>query len=111
MNRTAWWTLLLGTTAATALAGPALAQSPIATAPAETTSLTEIVVMAQRRAENLQSVPVAVTAVTAESAKAAGITDTSSIAQLVPGFRFDRSANNGITFLRGGGHHLRHAGQ
>ena len=73
---------------ATFHAGPALAQSE---APAAATSAQvpigepEIVVTARRRAERLQDVPVAVTAVSGDSLRAANIVQVQDIQQKVPG--------------------------
>jgi iron complex outermembrane receptor protein len=67
------------------------------------TGLQEIVVTANRREQNLQSVPIAVTAVTAQTAGEMGITDTQSLAGAIPGLNFNRQANSSIPFLRGVG--------
>jgi len=48
----------------------------------------EIIVTARKRAENLQSVPVAITAFTAEDIQDAGIDNVEDIALLTPGFTF-----------------------
>ena len=46
--------------------------------------LTEIVVTAQKRSENLQDVPLAVSAISGDSLKSRGITDTSSLMGALP---------------------------
>ena len=67
---------------------PALAQSAPATAPGANTSTTggleEIVVTAQKRSENLQKVPIAITAFTNETLERKGITDISSLGKFAP---------------------------
>lgn len=69
---------------------PSVAQAQAATEPAagEEASadggLADIVVTARRREENLQSVPVAVTAFTAETISEKGITDRTSLAENTP---------------------------
>ncbi|WCT73507.1 TonB-dependent receptor [Sphingomonas naphthae] len=92
----------------TALLGamPVLAQTaPPATpaAPAAQAGLDEIVVTAQRRAENLQKVPIAVTAVTANSLKNSGVNATADLPQLVPSVQVTRSGPSGLFFIRGVG--------
>ncbi|MET0983820.1 MAG: TonB-dependent receptor [Steroidobacteraceae bacterium] len=80
----------------------ALAQTPPSTAP-EVSVLEEVVVTANRRAENSQKVPIAVTAITAESATAVGITDMQSLANAVPGLRIDRATSTALPYIRGVG--------
>lgn len=77
---------------ATALpAGPALAAQ-----------LEEVVVTAQRRAENLQDVPVAITALGQDSIEKADIRDLTDIATRVPGLSFSPfSPGQNILSLRG----------
>src|ERR1700759_4764956 len=65
----------LAAEAAPADAGGAAAQAPM---------LDEIVVTAQKREQNLQSVPLSVTAVTGQTLKQAGIVDMKGIAALTP---------------------------
>jgi iron complex outermembrane receptor protein len=49
----------------------------------------DIVVTAQRRSENLQNVPVAVTALTPETLAVAGVTSTDDLKALTPGLNFN----------------------
>lgn len=69
---------------------PSVAQAQSATEPAASeeadagAGLSDIVVTARRRAENLQSVPIAVTAFTAETIAEKGITDRTSLADNTP---------------------------
>jgi iron complex outermembrane receptor protein len=61
----------------------------------------EIVVTAQRRSENLQSVPISVTAVTGRTLEALGVSDTTTLSQVVPGLDISRQSAAGTPFLRG----------
>lgn len=72
---------------AAASAASSDADSPVETAgpPAGTAQLEEIVVTSQRRAENLQDVPVSVTAYDQSSIAKFDITDVRDIARLTPG--------------------------
>lgn len=73
---------------------PALAQeTPAEEPPAETDfGSNEIVVTAQKRTERLQDVPLAVTAVTAESLSNRQINDAASLVQAVPSLTFQQGA-------------------
>lgn len=66
------------------LPSTALAQTTTAAAVEETGGLGEIVVTARRREENLQEVPIAVTAFSSEAIEAKGITDRTSLADNTP---------------------------
>lgn len=70
----------------------------------------DIVVTAQRREENLQTVPLAITAISGDTLKTRGVVDMSRLNEFVPGFSFGqtgsdvrpamrgvRTANNGVT--------------
>ncbi len=63
-------------------ASPAWAQE--AAAPEDEEGLTEIVVTAQKRAQNLQDVPAAVSAFSAEDMQARGVTETSDLMGTLP---------------------------
>lgn len=65
--------------------------------------LDEIVVTAQRRAENLQEVPIAVSAVTANTLSEVGIEATNALPQIVPSVQMTRSGPSGLFFVRGVG--------
>src|SRR5581483_9199100 len=56
---------------------------------AEETGLEEIVVTAQRRSENIQNVPIAVSAFTSEALQSKGITDVHALSNLTPGVNLD----------------------
>lgn len=74
------------------------AQQAQATQP---TAVEEIVVTAQRRRENLQDVPITVTAVSAESLAATGVTNTADLVNVVPGMLVQTSAGYSLPHLRG----------
>jgi iron complex outermembrane receptor protein len=65
------------------------------------TALAEIVVTAQRREENLQTVPIAVTALSAETLTKNDIRDLSRVELLTPGFSFGRSGSDARPAIRG----------
>lgn len=67
----------------------------------ETTTVEEIVVTAQRRAENLQDVPVAVTALSSETLRDNDIRDLSRVEVLTPGFTFGKSGSDARPAIRG----------
>lgn len=59
----------------------------------------EVIVTANRRAENLQTVPTSVSAVTAEELKDLGVTSTTAIAQYVPGVQLMTVNSNTDNFF------------
>lgn len=81
----------------TGVASPIYAQS----APSEQSGITEIIVTAQRREENLQDVPISVSAFTAEQMAERGTTDISRLEGQVPGFTFGRSGSDARPAIRG----------
>ncbi|GAA0612755.1 TonB-dependent receptor [Brevundimonas kwangchunensis] len=106
MNRLVKTALLAGA-AWTALSGVALAQNAQpASQEQEATSLGEVVVTARRRAEALQDVPVAVTAVTAQQLENRGSADITELARSTPSLTLNsaRGSNSTlISFIRGVG--------
>lgn len=93
---------LAGSVAAIAigLSSPALAQDEAADqAASNDDGIAPIVVTAQRRAQNMQDVGVSVTAVTAETLRAQGITESNDLAKLAPGVVFDSSAGGSVNAL------------
>lgn len=100
--------LILGCAVAMPLL-PALAQTASAPAPAAAASsatLQEVVVTARRRAENLQNVPLAVTAVTADAIEARDVTSLTDLAAFVPNMKIsaDRATSSTINvYIRGVG--------
>lgn len=65
--------------------------------------LEEIVVTAQRRAERLQDVPIAVTALTSEALESSGVGGTNALPQIAPSVNLGRSGPSGLFFIRGVG--------
>src|SRR5690349_1752590 len=88
------------TTALTGVSTQALAQE---TATVESTGVGDIVVTAQRREENLQDVPISVTAISNETLQAVGVGGTTSISQIVPSVQVTSSGPSNIFFMRGVG--------
>ncbi|MCP3730606.1 TonB-dependent receptor [Sphingomonas sp. MG17] len=101
--------VVVGTMAQTAFAQPSPSpQTPAAppapqadeTTPAEA-GLEEIVVTAQRRSERLQDVPIAISAITAESLARQGASKLTDIGNVVPGLVFTRTSSAVQVYLRG----------
>jgi len=66
-------------------------------------TLEEIVVTAQKRSERLQSVPVAVTALTASKLEISGITDTKGLSVITPALNFTQTSAFAQPYIRGVG--------
>ena len=66
-------------------------------------SVEEIVVTARKREENLQDVPLSITALSAEDISRKGITDLESVARLTAGLSYEdlSSTFNGVLTIRG----------
>ncbi|MES2493380.1 MAG: TonB-dependent receptor [Pseudomonadota bacterium] len=91
---------LTGVSAIALCCAPAYAQD--APADAETGGLTEIVVTAQKRSENINKVGLSITAVTADTLVKANITSASELQKVVPGFTFTDSPRGTPVFaIRG----------
>ncbi|WP_281824967.1 TonB-dependent receptor [Sphingobium sp. BS19] len=97
-----------------AFSSPALAQSEGAGNPQATVSneatperaengLEDIVVTATRREERLQTIPVAVTALTSEAIESSGVQDVRSLTQVVPGFFGGKNIGLFLPVIRGVG--------
>jgi len=86
---------------------PALTQSvssnPVQGAASSDQGLQEIVVTAQKRSENLQRVPIAVTSISAEQLQTAGITNTVQLAAISPGVNVELVNANFQPRIRGVG--------
>ena len=65
--------------------------------------LAEIVVTAQKRAENVQKVPISIAVVTSDDLAAAGITNTQSLKMLAPGLEIQSNNGFALPILRGVG--------
>jgi len=70
---------------------------------ADTGGLEEIVVTAQRRAENLQKVPLTVTAVSFEQLQRSGIVDSNELGQVTPGLQIRQDVFATLPSIRGVG--------
>jgi iron complex outermembrane receptor protein len=66
-------------------------------------TLEEVVVTAQKRAENLQNVPIAVTAVTGSQLESTGVSNTQMLSAVVPGLIVGHTSTSSSTYLRGVG--------
>ena len=97
--------LLASSAVLIAIATPTLASAqtatPSAAAADDDSGIGEIIVTAQRREENLQDVPISVSAFGAEAIKEKGLTDISRLEGLVPGFTFGRSGVDARPAIRG----------
>jgi iron complex outermembrane recepter protein len=67
----------------------------------ENAGIDEIIVTAQRREQNLQDVPISVSAFGAEQIAAKGLTDVSRLEGLVPGFTFGKAGVDARPAIRG----------
>ena len=93
---------MLGVSALAMLSsGAAFAQAAVAPAPVEAVSANDIVVTAQRRAENLQNVPISITAVTGAQLATRNITDLTTLNTVTPGLNIARSGSDVRPNIRG----------
>ncbi|WP_129778393.1 TonB-dependent receptor [Peristeroidobacter soli] len=76
-----------------------------------TGGLEQVIVTAQRREQNLQDVPIAVTAVTGAMVEARGIRTTDDLNVAIPGLNVSRSISTGLLYLRGVGNNSTNPGQ
>ncbi|MGE3600376.1 MAG: TonB-dependent receptor plug domain-containing protein [Dehalococcoidia bacterium] len=67
----------------------------------EATEFDVVTVTAQKRAENLQDVPIAVTAIGAEALAGAGVRSTFDVAQLAPNVQFQDAGSIQVLNIRG----------
>lgn len=88
--------------AALSAASPALAQQE-ARAKGTSRLMEEVVVMAQKRTENAQDVPIALAAFTADKMDAMGIDDPKDLAQFTPGMYYGQTVNFAVVYIRGVG--------
>ncbi|MGQ0619478.1 MAG: TonB-dependent receptor [Panacagrimonas sp.] len=65
--------------------------------------LQEIVVTAQKREENIQDVPISISAFSGEALDAKGIGDPKTLAQSIPGVTYGETVNFSIIYVRGVG--------
>ena len=94
--------IAMGATAATA---QATTPTESTTGAAATTEPSDIIVTARRQSESIQTVPVAITAVSAATLNRYAVADVSSLSQIVPGMVVGRqvSGSSASIFLRGVG--------
>lgn len=102
--------LLASMTAGAAQAQSAEAAGPAATTPAAADGSAEIVVTAQRRAENQVDVPIAITTLSGAELSQNGVKDFSALQQMVPGLQVTFAAGNTQPVLRGVGTQVASAG-
>lgn len=90
-------------TTAAAMLAPATAWSQVAPAEtaAEDVGIADIVVTAQRREENLQDIPLSITAISGEELRNSDIRDITRLEQTVPGLRIARSGAAARPAIRG----------
>ncbi|CAN5392756.1 TonB-dependent receptor [soil metagenome] len=100
--------LLLGTVASAVwLSGPVRAQTatPTPTAPQaveeDGSRIADIVVTAQKRSENLQDVPISITAITGDAITASGVNTVEGISAAVPGITLTRQSAATLIYIRG----------
>jgi len=72
--------------------------------------LQTVTVTAERREENQQRVPIAISSFTAEQLQQTGIINTLNLQQITPGLVFNHVVNAGLPFLRGVGSYNAQAG-
>jgi iron complex outermembrane recepter protein len=97
--RNARWSLFPCIALLASVSQPVLAQSVADDAPSG--GLEEIVVTAQRRAENLQEVPISITAVTSQRLQASGIAGIDQLGTVVPGLNVSSLAGVFQPAIRG----------
>ena len=107
MHRLADRSIFLAATSVLAFAQPqiACAQSE-QTNDSEVSRIEEIIVTAEKREANLQDVPMAISAVTANRLEQSAVGSTRDLTALVPGLIFTKSISNGLPFIRGVGQTL-----
>jgi iron complex outermembrane recepter protein len=91
---------------AMALSGVAHAQEATPHADSDSAGIGEIIVTAQKRSENLQKTPAAVTALAGDSMVQTGATDLRAVQNLVPAARFQQEGATTQVILRGVGSNL-----
>lgn len=91
-------TLALAITVCSGYLQPALAQTPAI-------QLEEVVVTAEKRAQSLQDVPIAITAVTGETLAARGISQPTDLNKLAPGLGIAQGGASTQVYLRGVGNY------
>lgn len=102
---TAWVVVTLAMASVSAAlaqtADPPPEASPADAASPRRVAIEEIVVTAQKREQNLQDVPISITAFRGEDLEAHGILDPKDLQQVTPGLVYDELAGFSIIYLRG----------
>src|ERR1700721_1412827 len=83
-----------------AISGAGAAASASAADTAAQPGLTEIIVTAQKRQQNIQDVPISVIAFSAEQLKDAGVTDIKNLQNLTPGLTVTSTTSEDVTTAR-----------
>lgn len=91
MLKRQWSTRAISLLAVPCAAMPALVLAQ-AEAPAPTAALEEIIVTAQKRAENAQDVPIAITALSAAALEEKGVTNVTQVSDFTPNVQIDRAS-------------------
>jgi outer membrane receptor protein involved in Fe transport len=89
-----------GVALALALSGAIAAGSTWAQVATNQPALTEIIVTAQKRAQNIQDVPISVIALSAEQLKDAGVTDIKNLQAITPGLTVTSTTSENVTTAR-----------
>jgi iron complex outermembrane receptor protein len=87
-----------------ALATPAFAEDQAAAQPADNGGIQEIIVTAQKKAENIQKVPISIAAVSGETLSSMNVTTLQALQGSVPNVQIDNFANtpnNAVFTIRG----------
>jgi outer membrane receptor protein involved in Fe transport len=87
--------LIAAPLAAQAAETPAAAAAPVAAD--ASTGLAEVVVTAQKRTQNLQTVPISISAISGAKLAAERITNIADLSRVAPGVQFDTAATAGTT--------------
>lgn len=102
LRPTALAAILACTIAAPSVAQPVAPAAIVAATPQDAEpALDQVVVTVQRRKETAQSVPLSITALSAEQIKNANVTSSERLEQLVPGLRMGRSGSDVRPAMRG----------
>lgn len=91
LARSTTWSAL-GVLLGASLGGPVAVHAQESASAESAVGLEEIVVLARKRAENIQEVPISITALTAEEITARGIEDLADVARFAPNLQFDSTA-------------------
>lgn len=95
--------MIASVAAAVCIAPGAASAQQASTQKVDASGLEEVIVTAQRRKESAQDVPIAVTALSADTLQDAGVVQMPEIAQLTPGLQFTSIGATAMPFLRGVG--------